>query len=147
MSGPRSVRSRRPAAWPPALQVVSPTERAEVSVRSKGQSRHANSLLILIGLGVTSAVVFGLVLVNIALLQSSFELGDVQAKMSEERSRQQQLRFEVAKAESPDRIALIGAQLGLVAPERQEFLQSPAVLVSKSKPGGSLDRGRPRGRP
>lgn len=94
------------------------------------KSRRPNPILWLIGLLVASSVVFGLVLVNIALAQSSFHLADLQKRSGEQQARQRQLRFEVAKAESPDRIAQKGAELGLVAPERQEYLQGPAVLVS-----------------
>jgi hypothetical protein len=82
------------------------------------------------GLFVASGVVFGLVLVNIALAQSSFQLADLQKRSAEQQARSRQLRFEVAKAESPERIAQVGAELGLVAPERQQYLQGPAVLVS-----------------
>lgn len=138
MTGPRNAHTRRAHnVGRPTLKVVSPSARTQRTAGSKNRLKHASSLLILLGLCLTSAVVFGLVLVNIALAQSSFELGDVQGQISEQRSRRQQLRFEVAKAESPDRIAQVGAQLGLVAPEIQEFLQGPAVLAANTEPGRS----------
>lgn len=135
MSGPRNAHHRRVQnAGRPVLKAVSPSARAQRTPKASSRSKHASSLLILIGLGLTSAVVFGLVLVNIALAQSSFKLGDVQTQIAEQRFRQRQLRFEVAKSESPDRIAQAGAQLGLIAPETQEFLQGPSVLASNVEP-------------
>ncbi|MEX2553271.1 MAG: hypothetical protein WD627_09790 [Actinomycetota bacterium] len=99
------------------------------------RSKRSDSILVLVALLVAGGVVFGLVLVNIALAQSSFQLADLQKRSAEGQVRQRQLRFEVAKAESPERIAQMGADLGLVAPERQEYLQGPAVLVaSHSEP-------------
>lgn len=77
-----------------------------------------------------STVVFGLVLVNIALAQSSFELGDLRRQVAERQARGRELRYEVARAESPERISRVAAELGLVAPDREEYLQGPAVLVS-----------------
>lgn len=137
MSGSRNAHNRRAQnAGRPVLKAVSPSARAQRTSKAKSRSKHASSFLILLGLGLTSAVVFGLVLVNIALAQSSFELGDVQTQIAEQRSRQRQLRFEVAKSESPDRIAQVGAQLGLIAPEIQEFLQGPSVLASNVEPDG-----------
>jgi cell division protein FtsL len=87
----------------------------------------------LAGVLLASLVVFGLVLVNIALAQSSFELADLQRQVVEQQARGRELRYQVARAESPERIATVAAELGLVPPEREEYLQGPAVLVSVEK--------------
>lgn len=101
--------------------------------------KRRGALVVLTALLVASAVVFGLVLVNIALAQSSFELGDLQKRVGEEQLRGRRLRYEVARAESPERVAAMAAQLGLVSPEREEHLQGPALLVSsESEPRGGL---------
>lgn len=132
-SRPRPARRAARAAGPASLRVVGPAGATPARAPRTGASRRttrANSILLLMGLIVASGVVFGLVLVNIALAQSSFQLADLQKRSAEQQARSRQLRFEVAKAESPERIAQVGAELGLVAPERQQYLQGPAVLVS-----------------
>lgn len=65
---------------------------------------------------VAAVVVFGLVLVNIYLAQTSFELSEVQGRVIEEQSRQRHLRSEVAAAESPERLDDMARELGLVVP-------------------------------
>jgi cell division protein FtsL len=95
-----------------------------------GRPRRRSVLIVLASLLMASVVVFGLVLVNIALAQSSFELGDLQKKVAQEGERSRRLRYEVARAESPERVASTAAELGLVSPESEHHLQGPAVLVS-----------------
>lgn len=132
----RGRRSALPGGRAP-LSVVGPAAATprKANPAASRRSRRADSILVLMALLVAGGVVFGLVLVNIALAQSSFQLADLQKRSAEAQVRQRQLRFEVAKAESPERIAQVGADLGLVAPERQEYLQGPAVLVaSHSEP-------------
>ena len=68
-------------------------------------------------------VVFGLVLLNIYVAQGSFRLADVQNRVAEQDSAYRRLRFEVASAESPERIARMASELGLVAPERQQYIR------------------------
>ena len=82
---------------------------------------------------IASVVVFGLVLVNIALAQSSFELGDLQKKVADQQERGRRLRYELARAESPERVAEMAAGLGLVSPESEHYLQGPAILVSSEE--------------
>ena len=86
--------------------------------------------MVLGSLVTASVVVFGLVLVNITLAQSSFELGDLQKKVADQQERGRRLRYELARAESPERVAEMAAQLGLVSPESEHYLQGPTVLVS-----------------
>lgn len=83
---------------------------------------------------VVAAVVFGLVLLNIHVAQTSFRLSDLQRESAELQQEQRRLRFEVARAESPEKIAEMSASLGLVAPPSQEFLEGPATRVVDSEP-------------
>ncbi|HEX2054674.1 MAG TPA: hypothetical protein VHJ78_13245, partial [Actinomycetota bacterium] len=82
---------------------------------------------------VVSAVVFGLVLLNISVAQTSFHLSDLQKKAASLQVEQRRLRYEVARAESPQRIVEMSASLGLVPPASQEFLQGPTILASDSQ--------------
>lgn len=77
-----------------------------------------------------SAVVFGLVLLNISVAQTSFQLADLQRRASELQGEQRRLRYEVAKAESPERIVEMSTSLGLVVPSSQEYLEGPSILVA-----------------
>lgn len=74
------------------------------------------------GVLMAGIVVFGLVLVNIYLAQTSFALADVQARVAEEQSRHRQLRSEVAAAESPETISQMAVELGLVVPAQPQQL-------------------------
>jgi cell division protein FtsL len=124
----RSARPRQAAAAPGKPKGAGPQARA--APRAARQPRRRSGLVVLGSLVVASVVVFGLVLVNIALAQRSFELGDLQNKVAEEQERGRRLRYELARAESPERVAEMAAQLGLVSPESEHYLQGPAVLVS-----------------
>jgi len=74
--------------------------------------------------------VFGLVLLNIYLAQSSFTLADVQSRAQQEEAKYRRMRFEVARAESPERVAEAAAQLGLVPPAEQQYLTEPEAHSS-----------------
>ncbi len=89
------------------------------------------------GMLLVSAVVFGLVLLNIHVAQTSFHLADLQRRASELQTEQRRLRYEVAKAEAPDNIVEMSSSLGLVPPQSQEYLQGPSLLVSDREPAGS----------
>lgn len=73
-----------------------------------------------------AAFVFGLVLLNIYLAQSSFNLAQIQSNAIREEAKYRRMRFEVARAESPEKVAEIATQLGLVPPESQEYLVGPS---------------------
>jgi len=93
----------------------------------------SNPVKVTIGLLVVSGVVFGLVLLNIHVAQNSFHLSDLQRQAAQLQNEQRRLRYEVAKAESPEKIVEMGATLGLVAPASQEYIHAP-VLVAEGRP-------------
>jgi hypothetical protein len=78
------------------------------------------------------------VLVNIFLAQSSFRLSDLQGRVAEQEARYRQLRYEVAKAESPERIAHTAGALGLQAPGKQEYIFGPAVIAAAPQTGDEV---------
>ena len=124
----RSARPRQATAAPAQPKRAGPQARA--APQTARQPRRGSALVVMGSFVVASVVVFGLVLVNIALAQRSFELVDIQSKVAEEQERGRRLRYELARAESPERVAEMAAQLGLVSPESEHYLQGPAVLVS-----------------
>lgn len=95
-----------------------------------------------------SAVVFGLVLLNIHVAQTSFRLADLQKQAVELQAEQRRLRYEVAKAESPEKIVEMSAALGLVPPAAQQYLEGPSTLVAGHIPSAAdpaADSGRRAG--
>ncbi|MGQ0678067.1 MAG: hypothetical protein ACT4OM_00145 [Actinomycetota bacterium] len=120
-----------------ALRLVGPGERSQEPSRPEPGGRRASSVLLLVCLALLSAVVFGLVMINIALAQSSIEFNKVQKEVAQEQDLQRRLRFDVARAESPERIARMAVDLGMVPPEREEYLQGPPG------PASEVDRRRP----
>jgi hypothetical protein len=121
------------ARGPGRRHVTSGTARKR---RSKfGVMFRSNPVRVPAALMLVSAVVFGLVLLNIHVAQTSFHLSDLQRQAAELETEQRRLRFEVARAESPEKIAEMGASLGLVPPGVQQYLQGPSVLASTSSTG------------
>ncbi|HEX2150120.1 MAG TPA: hypothetical protein VHI31_08135, partial [Actinomycetota bacterium] len=72
----------------------------------------SNPVRVTVSLLVVSAVVFGLVLLNIYVAQTSFHLSDLQRQAAELQTEHRRLRYEVARAESPEKIVEMGATLG-----------------------------------
>ena len=106
----------------------------------KRNGKHRLSAVVLLAGGVilAGAVIFGLVLVNIFLAQSSFRLSDLQGRVAEQEARHRQLRLEVAKAEAPERIAQTAAELGLQAPGKQEYILGPAAIRAGRQAGDGV---------
>jgi len=75
--------------------------------------------------GILASFIFGLVLLNIYVAQTSFQFDELQRQVAGQQDAYRQLRYELAVAESPGRLADAVAQLGLVAPDRQERLMGP----------------------
>lgn len=99
----------------------------------------SNLVRVLAGLILVGAVVFGLVLLNIQLAQNSFELSELRGKAAELEGQQRRLRFEVALAESPDRIAEVARFMGLVPPQSTVFLRVPDGSSEPPVAGGLGD--------
>jgi hypothetical protein len=141
--------SRRPAPPPanaPAGLTVVPGSRGRggragsEQPASRKQSKFAamfrsNPVRVSCALLLVSAVVFGLVLLNIHVAQTSFHLSDLQHEADRLETEQRRLRLEVARGESPEKIAEMGASLGLVAPAAQQHLQGPSLLAGSTQPG------------
>ena len=83
-------------------------------------------------LAAVSAVVFGLVLLNIHVAQTSFRLEDLQRHAVELQVEQRRLRYEVARAESPEKIVEMSTALGLVPPVAQQYLEGPPIPAAEA---------------
>lgn len=113
----RPVRSRRPAAERPALQVVERNHRSPAS-----RSARARMMGVLVLLVVTVAL-FGLVTSHVALTQGQFKLQTLRQRAEAEQARYERLRLHVATLESPARVvAAAQERLGMVPPPGVTYL-------------------------
>lgn len=103
----------------------------------------SNPVRVTAGLLLVAAVVFGLVLLNIYVAQASFQLSDLERKAAELQTEQRRLRYEVARAESPERIVEMGNALGLVAPLSQVYLEESSILVTEAPEDTLPEEGAP----
>lgn len=80
-----------------------------------------------------AAFVFGLVLLNVFVAQGSFQLAELRKQVADQERQYRQMRYEVAKSESPQKVAEMASQLGLVVPAEQEYiLGRPRTLVPET---------------
>ena len=63
------------------------------------------------------ALFFGLIVANTALDSSAFELEEIRTEIAAEQMRFDQLRLEVARLRSPERIQPLAEELGMVYPD------------------------------
>jgi len=113
----------RPIPPRPVLRLVAPPS-----------GRPGTAFVVLAALAV-GTIVLGLVVLNVLVAQKSFRLGDLNKAVQQAELRSQQLRFDVATAGSPDAIAAAAQRLGLVPPDRQEFLVRPAQPAGQGRNG------------
>ena len=64
----------------------------------------------------------GMIMVRTSLDRSTIDLAQIERSLTEARSLNQRLRLEVARLESPDRIAPLAQELGMVYPATSERL-------------------------
>jgi cell division protein FtsL len=76
----------------------------------------------------TVAIVFGVVIFNVFLVQSQFQLERLDAEVTAERAEYERLRLEAARLSSPERILdLARGRLGMVEPQTITYLTAPAA--------------------
>lgn len=95
--------------------------------RTPGVTKHRGRPSARLKFAVASAVMvcsllFALVLLNIMVVQSSFKLADLQSSVLQEQADYRRMRYEIAQAESPARVAEAAGALGLRVPDRQEYI-------------------------
>lgn len=77
----------------------------------------------------------GLVMARTALDRGAFELAELNQRITEAEARHEQLLLEVARLESPGRIAPLAEEMGLVYPEDR----SPLLVEGVTPPGPDAD--------
>lgn len=125
----------RPAARPhkeaassgPSLRVLKGGAR-HGRVGASGRYRPSGVAFVAVGLGAVGAFVFGLVLINIYVAQSSFRMVNLQEQVARQEASYRRMRYEIARAESPARLAEEAERIGLVVPEHQEYIAGRELL-------------------
>lgn len=131
-SATRSAPARRQQPGNPRLKVIA-GGRQEVQDTSRSRaSRSAKSVAPAPGLkfvaaatAVVAACVFGVVLLQVMLAQTSFELHKIHTKLVSEETKYRHMRFEVANAEAPEKIHQAAVRIGLVVPAEQRYVFGP----------------------
>ncbi len=80
---------------------------------------------------------FALIYSRVALNDAAFRLDEVERRILQEEAEYQQLRLEVARLQSPERIVPLAEQLGLVLPAEVRTLEVVGVVGSG---GGGEER-------
>ncbi len=73
---------------------------------------------------------FALIYSRTVLSDAAFRLEEVEQRIAEEQVRYQQLRLEIARLQSPERIDPLARQLGLVLPDEVRTLEVPGLAVT-----------------
>lgn len=76
---------------------------------------------------VVVASMFGLVVARTSLDAGAFELADLHQRIADEQERQQLLELEVARLESPTRVAPLAEEMGLVFPDVRRTLMVDGI--------------------
>jgi cell division protein FtsL len=92
---------------------------------------------------VVVVALFGIVVARTTLDQGAFELADLNLKIAEAEVSNQRLRLEIARLESPGRVAPAAESLGLVYPTERAVLTVTGIVVQSTDPDprwATLDR-------
>lgn len=122
----------RPAApvpeTPRHLRVVAPVERV------RRRLTPATGVLLT---ALLFATLFLVAIAHTVLVQGQIRLDDLDAQLTTEQARYQELRTEVAEMESPARVVAAAEQLGMVAPQDLVYLQPEVAdaTTASSAPG------------
>ena len=119
-----------PAVRPRHLRVVAPAERV------RRRLTPANALVATLGVFL---VLFAVAVAQTALVHGQGRLDRLDAQLSVEQARYQQLRLEVAQLEAPDRIVDAAQQQGMVTPDDLVYLQPEAAGVDAMEGAGTID--------
>jgi cell division protein FtsL len=96
--------------------VVAPSER----LRARRRLTPATGVLLTAAL---FATLFLVAIAHTVLVQGQVRLDDLDAKLTVEQARYQELRTEVAEMESPSRVVAAAEAMGMVSPEDLVYLQ------------------------
>jgi cell division protein FtsL len=131
--GPRPA-PRAPEVDPRHLRVVAPAERVR---------RRITPITGVLLTGLLFATLFLVAIAHTVLVQNQIHLDDLDAQLTTEQARYQELRTQVAELESPGRVVAAAEELGMVAPQDLVYLQPEAPTAppasSSAPPGGAGD--------
>ncbi|TDD97731.1 cell division protein FtsL [Jiangella asiatica] len=114
-----------------------------VPARSSRAPRAPFVVLVLLVLGFG---LIGLLVLNTALQQGSFDLGELQSRTDELRDRQAQLAEDVAERSAPDALAERARRMGMVPAEAPpEFLRLPGSAADETVANGDGAADQPGG--
>lgn len=138
---PRRAPARRTGSQRRHLQVIPGglQEKGETAARKPARPQRAPNVRFMAAASmVTTLFVFGVVVLNIILAQSSFELQRVHEEVAREEARYRQMRYQVATAEAPAELVEAAAAIGLVAPDLERHLLGPPI-PSEATPSVQAD--------
>lgn len=136
-----SNRSRPSKVGPQAFTQTSRASHAKVSGATLGGAKrigHRGRVAVcLSAIALSAFFIFGLVLVNIYVAQTSFRLNELQKQVVAQQNTYRRLRYEVSLAASPARLSDVARKIGLVTPAHQETLTGrPETAGGQAKTGG-----------
>lgn len=133
----RSAPQPRPAqSQPRHLRVVRPDERPRRRVTPLG----AVALTCLV-----FATLFAVAVAHTVLVQGQMRLDRIDAQLTAEQARYQELRTTVAELESPERIVTAAEARGMVSPTALVYLQPSSPDPTAAPADGSTDAGAAAG--
>lgn len=106
-----------------------PSQRARLRViAGKQRKRHPHVAPWMAFTLVVVVALFGIVMTQTSLDEGAFELAELNRSIANAQTENQHLRLEVARLESPARIAPIAAEMGLVYPDTRRTVMVDGVI-------------------
>jgi cell division protein FtsL len=113
---------RRPTATPQRRH-LRPVPEQPVRAAPRSRRRLRPQVALTVAVGVFFLILFGVALLQTALVQGQLRLDGLQADVAERQTEAQRLRYLVAEGGSPDNIRRLATEMGM-APKPQQFLVS-----------------------
>lgn len=127
---PAPQRRPQPQERPNHLRVVAPAERVR---------RRLTPAAVFVLTAVVFAVLLAVAVAHTLLVSGQVRLDELDAQLSSEQARYQELRKDVAELEAPTRIVGAAHELGMVTPDDLLYLQPPAADRSTVGPTAGDD--------
>jgi cell division protein FtsL len=113
---------RRPAPRPAPVPEVRPRHLRVVAPAERVRRRLTPAAGVLLT-GLIFVTLFLIAIAHTLLVQGQIHLDDLDAQLTTEQARYQELRTEVAEMESPERIVAAAEAMGMVSPQDLVYLQ------------------------
>ena len=124
----RRTPSRAPARPAPArrrTQPVAPVRQRPATARRPGRRRRRSIGFVLLASTVVGSMVFGIVVVNVLLAQTSFRIGEAERHLEELSEDHLELVREQASLSAPGRISAWASRHGMRLPDDIRILHAP----------------------